>query len=139
VQANRRLPNINTVVDSYNVVSAETFLSIGAHDLDKISGNVRFIITHGDERYTPLGSTSPEKVNSGEYACADDEKILCRLDKKQCAETKITKTTAQFMIYVQGNRFAPISTLQSALQNVCVNISMFCGGTYEIINQKIVP
>jgi DNA/RNA-binding domain of Phe-tRNA-synthetase-like protein len=137
VQANGRFPNINTVVDSYNVVSAETFLSIGAHDLEKIVGNIRFIITRGNEKYTPLGSTSLEKVNKGEYACVDDEKILCRLDKKQCAETKITKTTQHFIIYVQGNRYAPLSTLQTALQNVCSNIVTYCGGTYNIIDQQI--
>lgn len=139
VKANRRLPNINTVVDSYNVVSAETFLSIGAHDLDRIVGNIRFIITRGNEKYTPLGSDLTQKVNPGEYACVDDEKILCRLDKKQCAETKITKDTTQFMVYVQGNRFAPLSTLNPALQSVCNNVSTFCGGTYQLIDQRIVP
>jgi methionyl-tRNA synthetase len=138
VQASRRLPNINTVVDSYNVVSAETCLSIGAHDLDKIAGNIRFVITRGDERYTPLGSTVLEKVSPGEYACMDDEKILCRLDRKQCAETKITKETKRFMVYVQGNRFVTLSVLQAALQNVCANISAYCGGVFEVIDQRIV-
>ena len=136
---NRRLPNINTVVDCYNMVSAETYLSIGAHDLDRILGNVRFVTTQGGERYTPLGAKEKEKVNAGEYACMDDEKILCRLDLKQCEETKITKDTKRFMVYVQGNRHAPLDLLQHALEDVCHNITTFCGGTYEIVNEEIVP
>jgi DNA/RNA-binding domain of Phe-tRNA-synthetase-like protein len=138
-KSNRRLPNINTVVDSYNLVSAETCLSIGAHDLDRIVGNIRFVTTRGGERYTPLGSTVLESVNPGEYACMDDEKILCRLDLKQCDETKITKNTKQFMVYVQGNRYAPMPILNAALQTVCANITEFCGGTYEIVEQKVIP
>jgi DNA/RNA-binding domain of Phe-tRNA-synthetase-like protein len=139
IQTKGRLPNINTVVDCYNLVSAETYLSIGAHDLDWIAGNIRFVTTRGGERYTPLGSAVLESVSPGEYACMDDEKILCRLDLKQCHETKITKTTKQFMVYVQGNHYAPLPMLQAALQSVCNNITEFCGGTFEIVEQKIIP
>jgi DNA/RNA-binding domain of Phe-tRNA-synthetase-like protein len=135
---NRRLPNINSVVDCYNVVSAETYLSIGAHDLDHIRGNVRFVVTRGGEKYTPLGAKEKEEVKAGEYACMDDEKILCRLDLKQCDETKITKDTRSFMLYVQGNRCAPMDLLKSALQDVCHNITTFCGGTFEIVKEEIV-
>lgn len=138
VQSSQRLPNINTVVDSYNLVSAETGLAIGAHDLDRIVGSIRFAITNGSEKYTPLGASVAEKVNPGEYACMDDEKILCRLDKKQCAETKITKSTTQFMVYVQGNRFVSSKALQAALEEVAKNVTTFCGGSYEVVNPKII-
>lgn len=139
IQTKGRLPNINTVVDCYNLVSVERYLSIGAHDLDRIVGNVRFVTTRGGEKYTPLGSAVLESVSPGEYACMDDEKILCRLGLKQCDETKITKATKEFMVYVQGNRYAPLPTLQAALQSVCAYIAEFCGGTSEIIEQKIIP
>src|SRR5262249_21915075 len=101
-QRNGRLPNINTVVDCYNLLSAQTGLSIGAHDTAHITGNITFRLTDGSERYTPLGETEPIKVLPGEYACMDDEKILCRMDVKQCQETRITKETKAFIIYVQG-------------------------------------
>lgn len=41
IKKSGRMPNINTVVDCYNLVSAETFLSIGAHDIAYISGVLR--------------------------------------------------------------------------------------------------
>jgi len=34
------LPNINRVVDCYNIASAETLLSMGVHDLANIKGNI---------------------------------------------------------------------------------------------------
>src|SRR5919201_1137815 len=50
-RANGRLPNINTVVDCYNLVSAQAGFSIGAHDCAQCRGDVAFRITKGDERY----------------------------------------------------------------------------------------
>ena len=128
-----RLPNINTIMDCYNLVSAETLISIGAHDTSQIKGNIRFIITEGSERYTPLGQNDPIKVQKGEYACMDEEKILCRMDIKQCNETKITKDTKEFMIYVQGNKNVDSDYLQEILQKVCNLIKKICGGDYQVI------
>ena len=135
---NGRLPNINTVVDSYNLVSVQTLLSIGAHDTAHITGEaVRFVVTDGSERYTPLGETAPIPVSPGEYAAMDTEKILCRMDVKQCAETRITKETPGFIVYVQGNRETEYSYLQKALTDVCELIKETCGGTYKIIEREI--
>ena len=66
-------------------------------------GDLRFRLTTGAERYTPLGEERPVPIAAGEYACLDDEKVLCRLDVKQCQETRITKATTEFLVYVQGN------------------------------------
>ncbi|MEK6983093.1 MAG: phenylalanine--tRNA ligase beta subunit-related protein [Nanoarchaeota archaeon] len=135
IKTNHRLPNINTVVDCYNLVSAETLVSTGAHDTSQIKGNIRFVITNGYERYTPLDESKPIKVPAGEYACIDDDKILCRMDIKQCNETKITKETKEFIVYVQGNRYVTLEYLEEALQKVCSLIIEICGGTYEIIKE----
>lgn len=133
---NERLPNINTIVDCYNIVSVETLLSIGAHDIAHISGNIIFRITNGNEKYTPLGENNPIKVSAGEYACMDAEKILCRMDIKQCNETKITKETKEFIIYVQGNKNTPKEYLQEAMQKTCNLINEICGGNCAILIEK---
>jgi DNA/RNA-binding domain of Phe-tRNA-synthetase-like protein len=136
VQRNGRLPNINTVVDCYNLVSVQSLLSVGAHDTAHIQGDIRFVVTVGDERYTPLGETEPVKVSAGEYACMDAEKILCRMDLKQCAETRITKDTTEFMVYVQGNRVTEYAYLLEALDNICRLITETCGGEYALIQRE---
>ena len=37
---------INQVVDIYNVISLESKLALGAHDIDKVEGNVTLLISH---------------------------------------------------------------------------------------------
>jgi DNA/RNA-binding domain of Phe-tRNA-synthetase-like protein len=134
-KANGRLPNINTVVDCYNLVSAQTGFSIGAHDCAKLRGDVAFRITTGGERYTPLGEAKPVPVTAGQYACMDDEKILCLMDVKQCEETRITKETAAFVVYVQGNSRTRLHDVQDGLRRLGDLVTEICGGTYEIVGQ----
>lgn len=130
-----KLPTINTVVDSYNLVAVRESLSVGAHDLDKIEGNIRFKITDGSENYTPLGGTGPLGLQKGEYACTDSggKRVICRLDIKQCEGTKITPATRNVFLYVQGNKKTPDTVLEKALKEICRNITRFCGGECIIL------
>lgn len=134
-KANGRLPNINTVVDCYNLVSAQTGFSIGAHDCTHLRGDVAFRITRGSERYRPLGEPNPVPVKTGQYACMDDEKIICLMDVKQCEETRITKQTSDFVLYVQGNSRTTPHDVQDGLQQLGALVTEICGGTYEIVGQ----
>ncbi len=130
-----KLPTINTVVDSYNLVAVRESLSVGAHDLDRIEGNIRFKVTDGSEKYTPLGGSEPKKIRKGEYACTDSKgkRIICRLDIKQCEGTRITPSTRNVFLYVQGNRKTPDSLLKKALKEICENITKFCGGECMVL------
>lgn len=133
IQKSGALPTINQVVDCYNIASAETLLSMGAHDLAKITGNIELRTTDGTEKYTPLGKTEAEKVAPGEYAAIDEEKILCRLDLKQCDETKCGQGTTKILVYVQGNTETTEDYVRQGLQKVRDNIRIFCGGECLIL------
>ena len=54
------LPRVNLLVDIYNLVSVKTRLSLGAHDLSAISGNVQLRLTDGSETFWPMGSDKPK-------------------------------------------------------------------------------
>ncbi|MCK4883748.1 MAG: class I tRNA ligase family protein, partial [Candidatus Diapherotrites archaeon] len=71
-----KLPTINTVVDSYNLVSIKEGLIVGAHDLENVSGNVRIKRTNGKELYVPLGAEEKIDIPKGEYAFVDDKVVL---------------------------------------------------------------
>jgi len=134
-----KLPTINTAVDSYNIVAVKKFVSIGAHDIDKINGNVQIRITDGKETYTELGG-KPEKVKKGEFAAVDDKNIvLCKLDIKQGEHTKLTDKSKNILVYVQGNDKTNDDYLEEALTEICDNIKQFCNGEYEIIEQDKLP
>ncbi len=123
-----KLPTINTVVDSYNAVSLKTAVVSGAHDLDKISGDVHIKIAEGNEKYIPLGTSEVKPPKKGEYIFMDDEIVLCRLDIKQGIHTMINNSTRNVLIYVQGNEHISDAELDFALGQILSNIKKFCGG-----------
>lgn len=129
-----KLPNINTVVDSYNLVSIERGLIVGAHDLDRVSGNVRVKIADGSELYVPLGTGQKQAIAQGEYVFADDKVVLCRLDVKQGEHTKVTDATKNVFLYVQGNSRTTQKYLDDALEQICANITRYCGGAWKKVN-----
>ena len=109
------LPQIHPIVDIYNLVSLETRLTLGAHDLDRVTGNITLRIVAGDEPFTPLGSDQREPVQAGEYAYVDDAgDVLCRLDYKQCDKTKLTDATSRCLVILQGNPNTPLESLDRA-------------------------
>jgi len=134
VQKGGKLPTINTAVDSYNLISLKKSLVVGAHDREKVSGPMRFKIMNGTESYTPLFKTEREQINTGEFGCVDDEKVLCRLDIKQGDQTKVTEQTKNIILYVQGNENTSDAYLDEALEEICNLIIKFCGGEYRKIN-----
>jgi DNA/RNA-binding domain of Phe-tRNA-synthetase-like protein len=135
ITKNGKLPRINTIVDSYNLVSTKTGLLVGAHDLSKIEGNTKFEICNGTEKFIPLNSTQTQPITKGEYAFMDEKEILCRLDIKQCEKTKITENTKHVLIYVQGNPLTNQQQTNNALKEITENINRFCGGKTKIIKQ----
>ena len=69
---------INPLVDLYNLISMDTKLALGAHDLDKIEGNITLRLTQGNENYIPLGSEEAKEVKAGIYSYIDDANdIIC--------------------------------------------------------------
>jgi len=134
VKEKGRLPNINTVVDTYNVVAATRRVSVGVHDLDRVVGDVGLKVTRGDEVYVPLGETEAMRIPSGKFAMVDDEHVLCWLDVKQGQHTKIGFDTRNLLVYVQGNSETSAMYLEDALREICDLIVRYNGGEYEVLN-----
>lgn len=133
---NGRLPTINTVVDLYNCVSALHCVTIGAHDAEKIEGDLRVVITSGEERFIPLGTDKEVKVRPGEYAYMDDKDILCRLDVRQCEKTKVSTDTKEVIIVANSNPRMPPDSLLKACLHVCQLMETLLGAEAEIMEVK---
>jgi len=123
------VPVINPLVDVYNCASLETRLSLGAHDLARVTGDITLRIIDGSERFVPLGKSEPEPISAGEYGYVDDSgEVLCRLEHRQCEKTKLTaETTAAFYI-IQGNARTGHDMLEQALRRLVGLTQRFCGG-----------
>lgn len=129
IERSGSIPDIGRLVNSYNIVSAQSGISLGAHDIDQIVGGLRLIITNGSESFIPLGASVQEPIKPGEFATVDGEKVLCRMDIRQSAETMVTRKTSNVLIYAQGNCEVSEKELMQALTEVRNNIVKFCGGT----------
>ena len=128
-QRKRFVPAINPLVDIYNCVSLETRLSLGAHDVARVTGDITLRITDGSERFVPLGKSEPEPINAGEYGYVDGSgEVLCRLEHRQCEKTKVTaETTAAFYI-IQGSGTTGHDLLEQTLRRLVSLTQRFCDG-----------
>jgi DNA/RNA-binding domain of Phe-tRNA-synthetase-like protein len=134
---NGSIPSINLIVDIYNLVSAETKLALGAHDLDKINGNVSLRLTDGTENFLPIGYSKPKPISKGEYSYIDDNNdILCRMEVRQVEKTKVLETTTSCMYIVQGNENTSNEQIKEAVDMLIDLTKKYCGGTAEIIYKQ---
>jgi tyrosyl-tRNA synthetase len=72
------LPSINPAVDLANAASLTYLVPIGAHDLDRLSGDLEVGPLREDLPFAPLGGGASETVARGEYAYADGVEVRTR-------------------------------------------------------------
>lgn len=124
-----RFPSINLVVDIYNYISLETRLSLGAHNLDNIQGNVTLRIANGNEHFVQLGKTGEIRIKPGEYCYVDDSnEVLCRMDCHQSEKTKIELDTRNCLFIVQGNEYTTEEYILSSTHRLLDLVKKYCGG-----------
>lgn len=134
LQKRNDLPSINKLVDIYNIISTDTELALGAHDIDKIDGNVTLRIQDGTERFIPLGSNEPQPVKAGEYSYIDDSsEIICHLEIRQVNKTLVDENSKNIYFIIQGNEVTPSSLLDETAQKLIDRVTQFCGGQGQII------
>ncbi len=123
------LPQINLLVDIYNLVSVETRLSLGAHDLEKVQGDVHLRLTDGSEGFHPLGAPGSKAVRPGAYAYIDDaQDVICLLEVKQVEKTRVTLQTSEALFIVQGNAATSQAEVRAGAQRLARLLKRFCGG-----------
>jgi DNA/RNA-binding domain of Phe-tRNA-synthetase-like protein len=128
------LVSINKAVDIYNIISIESKLCLGAHDIDKISGNVTLKITDGTENYIPLGSEEQKKVSVGEYSFVDsDNDVICWLDIRQVDKTKVDNNTKNILYFIIGNNETSYEELDHVVKDIITYTTKFCGGIGKVI------
>ncbi len=111
-----KIPNINTLVDMYNAVSALTGVSIGVHDISQIKGNVKLEILKKNQILKTIRKKDRFFAKKGEYAYTDGEGVICRLDVKQSDRTKITNKTTDIFVIMQGHESLDKETLEKTME-----------------------
>lgn len=130
-----RFPHINTLVDIYNLISVKTGLALGAHDINKVQGNITLRLTKGDEIFIPLGKSEPVAVFPSEYGYIDDgNNVICRLEVLQVEPTKVTVETTDVFLIIEGNANTSVEYIKQTAEEVCRLINKYCGGTSSFLN-----
>ena len=139
LQKHGSLTYINKVVDIYNLISLDSKLALGAHNIDRVSGNVTLRFTDGTERFVPLGQTEPVAINPQEYSYIDDSnEVLCRLEIRQVQKTLVDETARNVFYIVQGNDATSDELLHQTAQKIIDLTTQYCGGVGEIIIPTVV-
>lgn len=135
--SNGDIPSINLIVDIYNLVSVKTRLALGAHDLDKITGNVSLKLTDGAENFLPIGYSKLKPISKGEYSYIDDDNdILCRMEVRQVEKTKVMEETSSCMYIIQGNENTDNEQIKMAVDMLIDLTTKYCSGTAEVIYKQ---
>ena len=132
VRRNQDFTSSGAVVDCYNIVSARTLLSIGAHDLGQLATPVTLRECTGEDVFIPLGQIEPQSVK-GEYGYVDpDRRVICRFAVLQCEYSKTTHESRDIVFFLQGNRCLSSAVLLKGTWLLAEMIEKFTGGKAEI-------
>lgn len=123
----RNIPRINPLVDIYNLISIKYALALGAHDLDKVNANIILKVSRGGEVFIPLGSSLAEEIYPNEYGYFNDStnEVLCRLESKQCENTKVSVETKNILMIIQGNEKTSSDLLMEAKNELMHNMNKY--------------
>lgn len=132
VRRHQDLTAAGAAVDCYNLVSAKTLLSIGAHDLAKLEAPIILRRATVGDLFIPLGETTPRPV-AGEYAYVDSrDRVICWLEVLQGEHTKVEAESRDIVFFLQDNLALEAGQLLKGCWLLAELIEVFCGGTVEL-------
>ena len=134
VLAGQPLPEINALVDLYNMVSLTSGLCLGCDDIDATEGDLVFRFSRPDDSFVDMGAEAGENPNDppkdGEVVYADARHVLCRRwNWRQDARTASSAKTRRAALTVQSNG---VGDVEAAARLLARLITRECGGTARI-------
>jgi DNA/RNA-binding domain of Phe-tRNA-synthetase-like protein len=134
VLAGQPLPEINSLVDLYNMVSLKSGLCLGCDDLEKSAGDLVFRFSRPGDSFVDMGAEAGEDTNDppkeGEVVYADGRHVLCRRwNWRQDARTASSAETRRAALTVQSNGVGDVEAAAGLLARL---IARECGGTSRI-------
>ena len=111
------MPNINSIVDIYNVESLHSFLAIGGHDFDKIEDEICFTVSKKEDVFYPI--LAPEKyVAETDYVYKDKKGIMAWIDVRDGENSKFDENTKNAIFIIQGNANTSVEMRLDALERI---------------------
>lgn len=98
----KRIPQINTLVDAYNLASMKSNISIGAFDADTIRGPLKMRFASEGEEFLGIGMKEPKILKGVELVVSDSERIIAVYPYRDSDATKVTLDTKKVLLMICG-------------------------------------
>ncbi|MDD3647186.1 MAG: phenylalanine--tRNA ligase beta subunit-related protein [Candidatus Dojkabacteria bacterium] len=133
------LPDINPLVNIYNIISLKYLIPIGGHDTDK-APVIRIDETTGEESFQVMNSEEVLEVEKGELAYISGNKILTRNFVWRQSDTSKTDVQTQNVFIPIDNAAGDMSEkeIKEIAEELKTLITSHLGGkaAFGMINQK---
>lgn len=128
ILSGRGIPRINTLVDSYNLASAESGIALAAFDSEKIDGDMIMRFAKEGEEFIGIGMRKPKTLRGGEIVVADSSRLVAIYPYRDAEYSKVTLKTEKVCLMICGVPGIRIEVLRNAGRLAADYILRFCGG-----------
>jgi DNA/RNA-binding domain of Phe-tRNA-synthetase-like protein len=126
------IPNIDTLVDSYNLASIETEIALAAFDAGKVKGDLLMRPSGISEKFEGIGMDKLMTLQGGEIVVSDLEKLIAVYPYRDAENTKVTEATEDILLMICGTPGIENELLFKAGKVAIEYLTRFCDGTTNI-------
>lgn len=124
----RDLPRINTLVDTYNLVSMSTRVALAAFDSTTIQGDFTMRFAREGEPFLGIGMKEPKALRGKEVVVEDALGPVAVYPYRDADRTKVTPETQAAVIMVCGVPGIDETALSETSRETVELVTRFCGG-----------
>ncbi len=132
ILAGKPIPNINTLVDAYNLASIKSEVALAAFDEEKLKGELTMRFALEGEEFLGIGMVKPMKLKGGEVVISDSERLVALYPHRDADYSKVTEETRNVLILVCGVPGIPLERLNLAKRIAADYIGRFCHGRVRV-------
>ena len=122
-------PRINTLVDAYNLASAETRVALAAFDAAKLRGDLRMRRARQGETFLGIGMEATATLKGVEVVCEDADRLVAIYPYRDAEASKVTSDTRDVRFLVCGVPGISEEALREATAVAADLVTRFCGGS----------
>ncbi len=134
ILADKPIPTINSVVDSYNLASIKTEIALAAFNRDVLRGNLLMRTAKKGENFLGIGMSMPMQLNGGEIVIPDDEKLIAIYPYRDADRSRVSDVTRNLLILACGVPGIEERVLGDAAKVAVGLVTRFCGGEGRIVS-----
>jgi len=127
------LPQISTVVDTYNLASMRTIIPISGFDKDRLNPPFQIRFARNGEAFIGIGMSKPMALMDKMLVLADEKQVLCIYPYRDSDYTKINDQTRNVLIVGYGAPEITEKQLSEAVETTLSYIKIVSGGEIEMI------